>query len=92
LVFIVFNGRHAFAALRFVSFLSREKKEPLGGGEPRQARAKDKPSIVILNAVKNLSKRSFAALRMTEKKGKQVRLRRIYAKIIQHDDRGRLSG
>jgi len=32
LVFVVFNGRHAFAALRFVSFLSREKKEPLGGG------------------------------------------------------------
>ena len=39
LVFVVFKGRYAFDALRFVSFLSREKKEPFGGGEPRQARA-----------------------------------------------------
>jgi len=31
LVFVVFDSRHAFAALRFVSFLSREKKEPFGG-------------------------------------------------------------
>ena len=48
LVFIVFNGRHAFAALRFVSFLSREKKEPLGGGEPRQDRAKGRECTINL--------------------------------------------
>ena len=35
------SNQDAFAALRFVSFLSREKKEPLGGGEPRQARARE---------------------------------------------------
>jgi len=38
-VLVVFNGRHAFAALRFVSFGPSQKKEPLGGGEPRQDRA-----------------------------------------------------
>ncbi|MFD2584549.1 hypothetical protein ACFSR6_18775 [Pedobacter vanadiisoli] len=38
----------------FVSFGPSQKKEPLGGGEPRQGSAKGKTYIVILNAVKNL--------------------------------------
>jgi len=44
LVFVVFKGRHAFAALRFVSFGPSQKKEPLGGGEPRQDCEKGKNS------------------------------------------------
>jgi hypothetical protein len=53
----VFNGIQA----SFAGLFDAKKKEPFGGGEPKQVKAKEKNLlIVILNEVKNPSiKRSF---------------------------------
>jgi hypothetical protein len=47
-------------------FIIKDKERALGGGEPRQARARVKPTIVILNAVENLSVKDPSRLRMIE--------------------------
>ena len=47
----------------FVSFGPSQKKKPFGG-EPRQAIARKKPTIVTLNAVKNLSVKDPSYLRI----------------------------
>ena len=50
---VVFIGIHELGKPRFVSFVSRQKKEPIGGGKPRQACVKGYFVKQIAKVVKN---------------------------------------
>jgi len=64
---VVFIGSHAFATLRFgYLFIKKKVRAPLAAVSRGKIEQGEKSTIVILNAVKNLSVKDPSCLRMTE--------------------------